>query len=225
MERRPLPTPGTHAAASRSPTTTARCRVASRDADLHDGWRRRRRSRSETWTTRPTGPCANALPRPGSPFLSSSDATPSASRRVRPCSSGCAAPGRAPARSRPRRSSTSSTSCGDPGRMLVVDAGALFEVLAATPAAPRLARVLAEHDDLAAPHVVDVEVLGVIAVSVCAGRSTRRPPRRRSRSSATGRRSGSATGCSWTEHGSCVRRFENGTPCTWRSPRHSTRRC
>ena len=46
--------------------------------------------------------------------------------------------------------------------MLVVDASCLFEVVAATPSAERIRRRLAADDDLAAPHVVDVEVLGVI---------------------------------------------------------------
>lgn len=46
--------------------------------------------------------------------------------------------------------------------MLVVDAGALFEVVAATPAASSISDVFIEHEELAAPHVVDVEVFGVI---------------------------------------------------------------
>lgn len=46
--------------------------------------------------------------------------------------------------------------------MLVVDAGALFEVVAATPASSSILAVLADHEEQAAPHLVDVEVLGVI---------------------------------------------------------------
>lgn len=46
--------------------------------------------------------------------------------------------------------------------MLVVDASALFEVVADTPAADAVRRRLAADTDQAAPHVVDVEVFGVI---------------------------------------------------------------
>ncbi len=46
--------------------------------------------------------------------------------------------------------------------MLVVDAGCLFEVVAATPGAPPIRQRLAADDDQFAPHVVDVEVFGVI---------------------------------------------------------------
>ncbi len=46
--------------------------------------------------------------------------------------------------------------------MLVVDAGALFEVVSDTPRSDELRSILAEDEDQVAPHVVDVEVLGVI---------------------------------------------------------------
>ena len=46
--------------------------------------------------------------------------------------------------------------------MLVVDASCLFEVVADTPRAPVIAGRLAADDDHVAPHVIDVEVMGVI---------------------------------------------------------------
>lgn len=46
--------------------------------------------------------------------------------------------------------------------MLVVDASCLFEVVAATPGAEAVRRRLAADPDQAAPHIVDVEVFGVI---------------------------------------------------------------
>jgi len=46
--------------------------------------------------------------------------------------------------------------------MLVVDASCLFEVVADTPRAREIADRLARDTDHAAPHVIDVEVLGVI---------------------------------------------------------------
>lgn len=46
--------------------------------------------------------------------------------------------------------------------MLVVDASCLFEVVAATPRSSSIAARLAADPDHAAPHVVDVEVIGVI---------------------------------------------------------------
>ena len=46
--------------------------------------------------------------------------------------------------------------------MLVVDAGCLFEVVAGTPQAPTIRRRLADDDDQMAPHLIDVEVFGVI---------------------------------------------------------------
>lgn len=46
--------------------------------------------------------------------------------------------------------------------MLVVDAGCLFEVVAATPGAAAVRERLAGDDDQFAPHVIDVEVFGVI---------------------------------------------------------------
>ena len=46
--------------------------------------------------------------------------------------------------------------------MIVVDASVLFEVLADTPAAEPLRQRLAADSDQAAPHLIDVEVFGVI---------------------------------------------------------------
>lgn len=46
--------------------------------------------------------------------------------------------------------------------MLVVDASALFEVVVDAPGAPDVRRRMQEDDDLAAPHLVDAEVLAVI---------------------------------------------------------------
>lgn len=46
--------------------------------------------------------------------------------------------------------------------MIVVDASTLFEVVAGTPAAGRIRERWIGADELAAPHVIDVEVFGVI---------------------------------------------------------------
>lgn len=46
--------------------------------------------------------------------------------------------------------------------MLVVDASALFEVLADAPGAEGVRVVMADDGDLVAPHLVDAEVLSVI---------------------------------------------------------------
>lgn len=46
--------------------------------------------------------------------------------------------------------------------MLVVDASCLFEVVADTPRAAVIAARLAADDDQVAPHVIDVEVMGVV---------------------------------------------------------------
>jgi predicted nucleic acid-binding protein len=46
--------------------------------------------------------------------------------------------------------------------MVIVDAGALYEVLAARQRGTAIERRLEQEDLLGAPHVVDVEVLGVI---------------------------------------------------------------
>lgn len=48
------------------------------------------------------------------------------------------------------------------GRMLIVDATCLFEVVADTPNAEPIRQRLAADQDHAAPHVVDVEVLNVV---------------------------------------------------------------
>ena len=54
--------------------------------------------------------------------------------------------------------------------MLVVDASCLFEVVADTPRAREIAGRLAQDTDHAAPHVIDVEVLGVIRAQHQRGR-------------------------------------------------------
>jgi predicted nucleic acid-binding protein len=46
--------------------------------------------------------------------------------------------------------------------MLVVDASCLFEVLVGTAAAPLVRERLREDTDQAAPHLIDVEVMGVV---------------------------------------------------------------
>ncbi len=46
--------------------------------------------------------------------------------------------------------------------MLIVDASALFEVVAATPRAPQIRELLSADPDHAAPHLVDAEVMSVI---------------------------------------------------------------
>jgi len=46
--------------------------------------------------------------------------------------------------------------------MIVVDAGCLFDVVTTSGSAPAIRRRMEREDEQAAPHVVDVEVLGVI---------------------------------------------------------------
>lgn len=55
-----------------------------------------------------------------------------------------------------------STSTVEAGRVLVVDASCLFDVVAGTERAERTRERLALDDDHAAPHIIDVEVFGVI---------------------------------------------------------------
>lgn len=57
--------------------------------------------------------------------------------------------------------------------MLVVDAGCLFEIVAGTREAEPVRERLAADQDWAAPHLVDVEVYGVIRDKHCAGRLDR----------------------------------------------------
>jgi len=57
--------------------------------------------------------------------------------------------------------------------MLVVDASCLFEVVADTPRASAVAARLALDTDHAAPHVIDVEVMGVIRAQYLRGRLDR----------------------------------------------------
>jgi predicted nucleic acid-binding protein len=59
---------------------------------------------------------------------------------------------------------------GVSGRMLVVDASCLFEVVADTPRAAAIAARLAVDVDQAAPHVIDVEVMGVVRAQYLRGR-------------------------------------------------------
>jgi predicted nucleic acid-binding protein len=54
--------------------------------------------------------------------------------------------------------------------MLIVDASCLFEVVADTPRAREIAARLASDVDQMAPHVVDVEVMGVIRAQYLKGR-------------------------------------------------------
>ena len=54
--------------------------------------------------------------------------------------------------------------------MLVVDASCLFEVVADTPRSRVIAARLSADPDQAAPHVVDVEVMGVIRAQYLRGR-------------------------------------------------------
>ena len=54
--------------------------------------------------------------------------------------------------------------------MLVVDASCLFEVVADTPRAGEIAARLATDVDQVAPHVIDVEVMGVIRAQHLRGR-------------------------------------------------------
>ncbi len=53
--------------------------------------------------------------------------------------------------------------------MLVVDAGCLFEVVAATPGGAAIGQRMAGDAELFAPHVIDVEVFGVIRRHHAAG--------------------------------------------------------
>lgn len=62
---------------------------------------------------------------------------------------------------------------GASGRMLVVDASCLFEVVADTPRAGAIAARLAADVDQAAPHVIDVEVMEVIRAQYLRGRLDR----------------------------------------------------
>jgi len=55
-----------------------------------------------------------------------------------------------------------STSIAGAGRMIVVDASCLFEIVADTTSSGPIAARLAADPDHSAPHAVDAEVLGVI---------------------------------------------------------------
>ncbi|HET7043431.1 MAG TPA: type II toxin-antitoxin system VapC family toxin [Gaiellaceae bacterium] len=57
--------------------------------------------------------------------------------------------------------------------MLVVDASCLFDVLVRSPRAEAIRRRLDLDDDLAAPHIVDVEVFGIVRREHLLGRLDR----------------------------------------------------
>ena len=56
-----------------------------------------------------------------------------------------------------------------PGRMLVVDASCLVEVLVGTVRSSAVRQRLVQDPDQAAPHVIDVEVLSVVRRELLAG--------------------------------------------------------
>lgn len=56
------------------------------------------------------------------------------------------------------------------GRMLIIDASCLYEVVADTAQAEQVRRRLLADPDLAAPHVIDAEVLGIIRRDQLLGR-------------------------------------------------------
>jgi predicted nucleic acid-binding protein len=62
------------------------------------------------------------------------------------------------------------TSCVARGLMLVVDASCLYEVVAGTARAEQIRQRLASDGDLAAPHLIDAEVIGVIGRELRLGR-------------------------------------------------------
>ena len=64
-------------------------------------------------------------------------------------------------------------SSGACGRMLVVDASCLCEVLIGGPGAEAIRERLCADDDHAAPHIIDAEVLGVIRREHLRGRLDR----------------------------------------------------
>src|SRR5688500_12701676 len=61
-------------------------------------------------------------------------------------------------------------SCAVRGRMLIVDASCLYDVLVGKPGAERIRERLLGDRDQAAPHIVDPEVLGVIRRDYLLGR-------------------------------------------------------
>src|SRR5438034_3705795 len=64
-------------------------------------------------------------------------------------------------------------SSGARGPMLVVDASCLCEIVIGAPGAETIRRRLAADDDQVAPHIVDVEVFGVIRREHLRGRLDR----------------------------------------------------
>ena len=76
--------------------------------------------------------------------------------------SGSRGPVGGPPRCPPPRCWRHWTSGAASGQMLVVDASCLFEVVADTPRSGEIAARLAAEVEQAAPHVIDVEVMGLI---------------------------------------------------------------
>jgi predicted nucleic acid-binding protein len=64
-------------------------------------------------------------------------------------------------------------SCGGPGRMLVVDASCLLDLLTKAPGSDAIESRLAADPDHAAPHVVDVEAMSVVRREHMRGRLDR----------------------------------------------------
>src|SRR5271157_1973367 len=91
-------------------------------------------------------------------------------RRGRRSRSGWRAPAGGPRRYPRPRYWRRWTSGAASGQMLVVDASCLFEVVADTPRSGEIAARLAADVDQVAPHVIDVEVMGVIRTQHLRGR-------------------------------------------------------
>lgn len=109
--------------------------------------------------------------------------------------------------------------------MVVVDASCLFEVVADTPRAGEIATRPGSDTDQVAPHVIDVEVMGVIRAQHLRGRMDSTAPPKPSPIYGTGPANDSGIAGCWSEHGNCAPRFADGTRSTWHWRRRSTRRC
>ena len=112
--------------------------------------------------------------------------------------------------SRGPRSSTPWTSCEGPGRMLIVDASCLYEVVVDGELAEDVRLRLTGEPDQAAPHIIDGEVLGVVRRDHLLGKLDRTAARRPWRTCATGRASASAIAACSSERGSCATPFARG---------------
>jgi hypothetical protein len=108
--------------------------------------------------------------------------------------------------------------------MLVVDASCLCEVLTGSPGAEAVRRRLAADADHAAPHIVDVEVFGVIRQELMLGKldQTAAELAIDDMRSWPGERFGHRSSC--LARGSCVTPYGVGMPFTWLSPRRSMQR-